>query len=40
MPKILLPGSYKFQSFFFFSIVALDDVNDRGLGTPHIGITP
>ncbi len=38
MPKILLPGSYKFQSFFFFSIVALDDVNEGR--TPHIGITP
>ncbi len=40
MPKILLPGSYKFQRvfFFFFSIVALHDINEGG--TPYMGISP
>ncbi len=36
MPKISLPGSYKFRRVF--SIVVLDDVNDGG--TPYMGISP
>ncbi len=36
MPKISLPGSYKFQRVF--SIFVLDDVNDGG--TPYMGISP
>ncbi len=36
MPKISLPGSYKFRRVF--SIVALADVNDGG--TPYMDISP
>ncbi len=37
MPKISLPGSYKFLRVFF-SIVALADINEGG--TPYMGISP
>ncbi len=36
MPKISLPGSYKFRRVFFDLV--LDDVNDGG--TPYMGISP
>ncbi len=36
VPKILLPGSYKFWKVF--SIIALADVNEGG--TPYMGISP
>ncbi len=36
VPKISLPGSYKFRRVFL--IVVLDEVNDGG--TPYMGISP